>query len=68
MNGGFFVCNDAGCTSATYAAGKNITAGTLVGAGAVASVPTMTEWAMILFGAILACGAAVYVQRRQAMA
>lgn len=27
-------------------------------------VPTMTEWAMILFGAILAGGAAIFVQRR----
>lgn len=30
-----------------------------------APVPTMSEWAMILFGAILACAAALYVQRRQ---
>ena len=31
----------------------------------VATVPTMSEWAMILFGLILAGGAALYVQRRQ---
>lgn len=27
-------------------------------------VPTMTEWAMILFGLMLACGAALLIQRR----
>lgn len=31
----------------------------------VANVPTMTEWAMILFGTILAGGAALYIQRRR---
>lgn len=31
----------------------------------VAAVPTMSEWAMILFGTILAGGAALYVQRRR---
>ena len=30
-----------------------------------ATVPTMSEWAMILFGLLLAGGAAVYVQRRR---
>ncbi len=29
----------------------------------VAQIPTMTEWAMILFGTILAGGAALYIQR-----
>lgn len=33
-----------------------------------AAVPTMTEWAMILFGAILAGGAALYIQRRRQFA
>lgn len=32
---------------------------------APAPVPTMTEWAMILFGSILAGGAALYIRRRQ---
>lgn len=32
---------------------------------APAPVPTMTEWAMILFGTVLAGGAALYVQRRR---
>lgn len=31
----------------------------------VAQIPTMTEWAMILFGTILAGGAALYIQRRK---
>ena len=30
-----------------------------------AAVPTLSEWAMILFGLILAGGAALYIQRRQ---
>ena len=32
---------------------------------AAASVPTLSEWAMILFGLMLAGGAALYIQRRQ---
>ena len=32
---------------------------------AAVAVPTLSEWAMILFGLILAGGAALYVQRRQ---
>lgn len=35
------------------------------GAAPPASVPTMTEWAMILFGTILAGGAALHIQRRR---
>lgn len=30
-----------------------------------ATVPTMTEWAMILFGILLAGGAALMIQRRR---
>lgn len=30
-----------------------------------AAVPTMSEWAMILFGMLLACLAALYIQRRR---
>lgn len=36
--------------------------------GAPAAVPTMTEWAMILFGLILAGGAAAIIQRRRMLA
>ncbi len=32
---------------------------------AAAAIPTLSEWAMILFGTILAGGAALYVQRRR---
>ena len=42
---------------------------TLVAAApAPAPVPTMSEWAMILFGLMLAGGAALYIQRRQTAA
>ena len=34
----------------------------------VAAVPTMSEWAMILFGTVLAGGAALYLQRRRMQA
>ncbi len=30
-----------------------------------ATIPTLSEWAMILFGTVLAGGAALYIQRRQ---
>ena len=36
-----------------------------VTAGIPAPVPTMSEWAMILFGLILAGGATLYIQRRR---
>lgn len=44
----------------------NVTFGDRVSALATpaATVPTLSEWAMILFGALLAGGAALYVQRR----
>lgn len=32
---------------------------------APAAVPTLSEWAMILFGTLLAGGAALYIQRRR---
>jgi len=35
---------------------------------APAAVPTLSEWAMILFGLLLAGGAALYIQRRQLIA
>ncbi|WP_298161459.1 IPTL-CTERM sorting domain-containing protein [Brevundimonas sp.] len=38
------------------------------GAAPPAPVPTLSEWAMILFGLILAGGAALYIQRRQSIA
>lgn len=51
------VCNNANVTN-------SVTNVMITGVGA-STVPTMTEWAMILFGLMLAGGAALYVQRRQ---
>ncbi|OYX58207.1 MAG: hypothetical protein B7Y86_04195 [Brevundimonas subvibrioides] len=51
------ICNNADITN-------SVTNVTITGVGASA-VPTMSEWAMILFGLMLAGGAALYVQRRQ---
>lgn len=65
-NGGLFTCSGV-CTNANLTAGRSIATGTLVGAPVV-PVPTLSEWAMILFGLILAGGAALYIQRRQLIA
>jgi len=51
---------------------SNFTPRVLVGSvtysAAPAPVPTLSEWAMILLGLILAGGAALYIQRRQLIA
>jgi len=47
--------------------GRVTSAGTVQGVVA-APVPTLSEWAMILFGLMLAGGAALYIQRRQLIA
>lgn len=39
--------------------------GTIVNDDTPTPVPTLSEWAMILFGTILAGGAALYIQRRR---
>lgn len=44
---------------------NNSTASFFSVANTPAPVPTLSEWAMILFGAILAGGAALYIQRRR---
>jgi hypothetical protein len=49
----------------TGAATRREGSGTVVLAPPPATVPTLSEWAMILFGLILAGGAALYIQRRQ---
>lgn len=41
---------------------------TFVARPTVAAVPTLSEWAMILFGTVLAGGAALYLQRRRKFA
>ena len=64
--GGLYTCTGV-CAGGVYTVGSHITAGTMVGVAPV-SVPTMSEWAMILFGLMLAGGAALYIQRRQLIA
>lgn len=60
-----YTCGGGTCSvSAPFRA---ITGGSIVGVP-VAPVPTMSEWAMILFGLMLASGAALYIQRRQLIA
>ena len=79
--GGYYGGGAAGVRSGAGGSGYigGVTGGTLVsgtraGAGEViltytaappAPVPTLSEWAMILFGTILAGGAALYIQRRR---
>lgn len=68
--------NTAACYSANYIAGAAYNTGALTPGDTAfrvifndtpppAPVPTLSEWAMILFGTILAGGAALYIQRRQ---
>ena len=52
-------------TATGGALGNRTYSGTAV---APAPIPTLSEWAMILFGMILAGGAALFVQRRQTAA
>lgn len=66
-------CGDAGCANIDISNSVQRVAivGTVTNAPppvVATPVPTMTEWAMILFGAILAGSAALYVQRRQSIA
>ena len=66
IEGREFVCNTADCaTTATLRSAGGAAANNVVGP---APVPTLSEWAMILFGAILAGGAALYIQRRRLIA
>lgn len=58
VTGGDYVIN----SEATNGAGSSLTT---AAAAPPATVPTLSEWAMILFGVILAGGAALYVQRRR---
>ena len=53
---------------ATVAVGNNPTAlGNFIGPVPPVPVPTLSEWAMILFGLALTGGAAVMIQRRKMM-
>lgn len=58
-------CNTSGCSAPP--ALRTIATASLMDQ-VVASVPTLSEWAMIAFGLILAGGAALYIQRRQMIA
>lgn len=55
-------CSVAGCGAGLGL--RSIVSGT-TSAAAPATVPTMSEWAMILFGTLLAGGAGLFVQRRR---
>lgn len=58
VTGGVFVIN----SEVTNGAGSSLTT---AAAAPPDTVPTLSEWAMILFGALLAGGAALHVQRRR---
>ena len=51
---------DEGVSSASVAGSPTVTR-----AAAIASIPTLSEWALIVFGMILTGSAAVYVQRQR---
>lgn len=56
----FGFSNGPSCCNEVY--GDSVS---LIAAPAVATVPTMSEWAMILFGLLLAGGAALHIQRNR---
>ena len=60
-------CTDAACGGFTFNRQGYVpgTFGRTLVVVPPAPVPTMSEWAMILFGMILAGGAALYIQRRR---
>ena len=57
-----------GASSLTCAGDTFLLPGHGVPVSAPAPVPTLSEWAMILFGSVLAGGAALYIQRRRVVA
>lgn len=62
-------CINANCSGISNASSVNrYGTGTVALAPAPAPVPTLSEWAMILLGLMLAGGAALYIQRRQMLA
>ncbi len=67
ITGGFEgTCNAVPCFFAGPGASRNPSGSiTTTPGGGAAAVPTLSEWAMILFGTLLAGGAALYIQRRQ---
>lgn len=61
---GYGVCQNAACQGLTGTVEAPV-AGDQISGAAPATVPTLSEWAMILFGLLLAGGAAWQVQRRR---
>lgn len=65
--GGSSYLGGVGLTATSTVAGVRTGDGvvTITYGAAPAPIPTLSEWAMILFGTILAGGAALYIQRRR---
>ena len=61
-------CANAGCTSQTSDRSGQANITNTQPPSPAAPVPTLSEWAMILFGTVLAGGAALYIQRRRLLA
>lgn len=62
------VSGPGSCTAITNDASSSVaesSTATVVTTTVVAPIPTLSEWAMILFGAMLAGGAALYIQRQR---
>lgn len=55
-------------TDSTDGSSGNTTTAQVIAVAAPATVPTLTEWAMMLMGLVLAGGAAVIIQRRSSLA
>lgn len=62
--GGLFTCTGV-CTSGSFTVGEHFTSGTIVGVPA-AAVPTLSQWAMILTGLLLAGFARIQIRQSRA--
>ena len=60
-------CANAGCTVPAGPNSRSVSAGSVTGVAASAPVPTLSEWAMVLMGAMFAAVAASTIGRRRAM-
>lgn len=61
-------CADAACTTFLQTPQNYITGGTLLSSLPPPTIPTLTEWALILLGTAMAGGALVTLQRRRHIA
>lgn len=59
------ICSTPNCSNLNLPSARYGFTGVVNGAVAAAAVPTLSEWAMIMFGTILAGAAALYIQRRR---